>query len=115
MNESKITIGVLLDQDKIPQQITWSASGNSAQSQKAKAMLVSFWDGSDKAALRIDLWTKEMMVDEMADFYYQTLMTMADTYKRATHQDELVNDMKQFAAKFYSRFKELQTQNKQLG
>jgi gliding motility-associated protein GldC len=116
MNESRITIGVLLDKDKIPQQITWSASGSSAEkAQKAKAMLVSFWDGSDKAALRIDLWTKEMMVDEMADFYYQTLMTMADTYERATHQDELVNDMKQFASKFYAKFKELQTQNKQSG
>jgi gliding motility-associated protein GldC len=112
MNESKITIGVLLDQDKIPQQITWSASGSSAeQAQKAKAMLVSFWDGSDKAALRIDLWTKEMMVDEMADFYYQTLMTMADTYQRATHQEELVNEIKQFAKKFYTRFKELQNKN----
>lgn len=110
MNESKITIGVLLDNDRIPQQITWSASGSTAEeAQKAKAMLVSFWDGSDKAALRIDLWTKEMMVDEMADFYYQTLLTMADTYDRATHQDELVNEIKQFAKKFYARFKELQS------
>ncbi len=110
MNESTITIGVLLDKDKIPQQITWNASGSSAdQAQKAKAMLVSFWNGSDKAAMRIDLWTKEMMVDEMADFYYQTLMAMADTYERATHQDELVDEMKQFARKFYTRFKELQT------
>jgi hypothetical protein len=32
----------------------------------------------EKAALRIDLWTKDMMVDEMADFFYQTLMTMAE-------------------------------------
>jgi hypothetical protein len=52
-----------------------------------------------------------MMVDEMADFYYQTLMTMADTYQRATHQEELVNEIKQFAKKFYTRFKELQNKN----
>ena len=39
--------------------------------QKAKAMCIAFWDGADKTALRIDLWTKDMMVDEMADFYYQ--------------------------------------------
>jgi hypothetical protein len=36
-------------------------------------MMLSFWDGSEKAALRIDLWTKDMMVDEMADFFYQTI------------------------------------------
>ena len=30
--------------------------------------MLSFWDSTDKSALRIDLWTKDMMVDEMADF-----------------------------------------------
>lgn len=43
--------------------------------QKATAMCIAFWDKADKTALRIDLWTKEMMVDEMADFYYQMLMS----------------------------------------
>ena len=41
-----------------------------------------------------DLWTKEMMVDEMGDFFYQTLMTMADTFDRATHNAQLVGEMK---------------------
>ena len=72
--------------------------------------MVSFWDGKEKAALRIDLWTKEMMVDEMADFYYQTMMTMADTFERATHQKELVGEMKSFAKNFYTKFKKSQEQ-----
>jgi len=72
--------------------------------------MLAFWDGADKSALRIDLWTKEMMVDEMADFYYQALMTMADTFQRATNQGELTTDMKNFASKFIKRFKELQLQ-----
>jgi gliding motility-associated protein GldC len=66
MTESNININVELDADKMPQQITWSASGSSAEDpQKAKAMLLAFWDSVDKSALRIDLWTKDMMVDEM--------------------------------------------------
>ena len=52
---------------------------------KAKALMMALWDGEDKTAMRIDLWTKDMMVDEMADFYYQVLLTMADTYDRATN------------------------------
>jgi len=72
--------------------------------------MLSFWDGADKAALRMDLWTKDMMVDEMADFYFQTMMTMADSFNRATHQEELVNDMKKFAQDFYKRFQEKQLQ-----
>jgi len=58
--------------------------------------------------LRIDLWTKDMMVDEMADFFYQTFMGMADSYNRATHNAELVNDMKTFAKDFYKKFKDQQ-------
>ncbi len=108
MTQSTITIDVNLDEQKIPHQIMWNATqSNSEAKQEAKAMMISFWDGKERAALRIDLWTKEMMVDEMADFYYQTMMTMADTFERATHQAELVNEMKGFAKTFYTKFKKI--------
>ncbi len=109
MVKSSINIDVLLDQNKIPQEIVWSASDSSAEmAQKAKAMFLSFWDGADKHAVRRYLWTKDMMVDEMADFYYQTLMAMADTFDRATHQHELTGDMKNFAKEFSNKFRESQ-------
>lgn len=109
MHQSTITIAVDLDNNRVPERINWKATDSSADSyRKAKAIMLSFWDGDDKAALRMDLWTKEMMVDEMADFYFQTLMTMADAFQRATQQDQLSNDMKKFAEDFYNRFKENQ-------
>lgn len=109
MHKSNITIEIELDDDKIPQHIQWVATDSSADMmQPAKSMMIAFWDGADKSALRIDLWTKDMMVDEMADFYYQTMMGMADTYLRATQQTELVNDMKTFAKDFYKKFKDTQ-------
>jgi gliding motility-associated protein GldC len=109
MQKSTITIDVHLDEEKVPHQINWKADNSTAaEMQKAKAMMLSFWDSADKSALRIDLWTKDMMVDEMADFFYQTIMTMADTYNRATHNQEMVDDMKQFAKNFYSKFREQQ-------
>ncbi len=109
MQQSTITIDVTLDDKKVPEQISWSATASTAdEARKAKAMMLSFWDGADKAALRIDLWTKEMMVDEMADFFYQTMMTMADSFDRATHQHELVDDLKNFAESFYGKFREIQ-------
>ena len=108
MEQSKITIDVTLDPEKIPQQISWNASSSSAKDiQHAKAMMLAFWDGQEKSALRIDLWTKEMMVDEMGDFFYQTLVTMADTYRRATGQSELVEAIKLFAKDFYDKSREL--------
>ena len=109
MNQSSIKIDILLDPNKVPEQISWSATDSAADmAQKAKAMCIAFWDGADKTALRIDLWTKDMMVDEMADFYYQTIMTMADTFNRATKNAELVDDMKTFAKDFYKKFQEQQ-------
>src|SRR5215470_3008148 len=106
MNKSTITINVQMDESRVPESISWSASDTSAErGQMAKAMMLSFWDGGEKTALRIDLWTKDMMIDEMADFYYQTMMTMADSYGRATKQNEQVAEMKRFAKDFYSRFK----------
>jgi gliding motility-associated protein GldC len=109
MHKSNISIEIELDDNKVPQQIQWTASDSSADMmQPAKSMMVAFWDGADKSALRIDLWTKDMMVDEMADFYYQTMMGMADTYQRATQQKELVDDMKNFAKDFYKKFKDTQ-------
>lgn len=102
MNQSTIKIDVLLDPNKVPEQISWQATDSSADmAQKAKAMCIAFWDANDKTAMRIDLWTKEMMVDEMADFYYQMLISMADTFKRATQNQELCDDMKTFAKNFF--------------
>ena len=106
MNKSTITINVVMDENRVPETINWLASDTGTeQTQKAKAMMLAFWDGADKAALRIDLWTKDMMVDEMADFFYQTIMTMADTYGRATNHEEIVADMKKSAHDFYDKFR----------
>ena len=95
-----------MDESRVPESINWTASDTTAEhAQKAKAMMLAFWDGAEKAALRIDIWTKEMMVDEMADFFYQTIMTMADTYGRATQYNEQAEEMKKFAKEFYEKFR----------
>ena|SRR6218665_1614185 len=111
MQKSTIRIDVLLDNNKIPEQINWQATDSSAEhAQKAKAMAIAFWDGIDKTALRIDLWTKDMMMDEMADFYYQMMMGMADSFKRSTQQEALAEDMKKFAKVFFEKFRAIQMQ-----
>lgn len=108
--QSTIQIQVELDNDRIPESIEWRAtdSSQSDRYQEAKAMMVSFWDGAEKTALRIDLWTKQMMVDEMADFFFQTMMTMADTYQRATPYKDQADDLRAFAKDFYKKFEEKQ-------
>jgi gliding motility-associated protein GldC len=105
MKKSTITIDVLMDENRLPEEINWSATESTIHDlQKAKAMILAFWNSEQKEALRIDLWTQKMMVDEMADFFYQTLMTMADSYGRATRYTDQVEAMKDFAKEFLQTF-----------
>ena len=114
MHKSTITIDVLMDDNRLPDTITWTATDTGAENaQQAKAFILSMWDGAGKAALRIDLWTKNMMIDEMADFFYQTMMTMADTYGRATQYSDDVEELKQFAKNFYEKFRAKQLKENQ--
>ena len=109
MQKSTITIDILLDPNKIPEQINWNASDTTTENmQRAKALCLALWDGEEKNALRIDLWTKDMMVDEMGDFYFQMLMSLADTFKRATRQEKLSEEIKSFAKDFIIKFREEQ-------
>ena len=114
MDQSIITINVHLDENRVPDTISWKASDTTIQdAQKAKAMMLAFWDGAEKTVLRIDLWTKDMMVDEMADFFYQALMSMADTFGKATNQKNLVHEMKEFAQNFHHKFQDEQIKQNQ--
>jgi gliding motility-associated protein GldC len=114
--KSTITIDVELDESRVPENIQWQATeGTGGRPQQAKAMILSLWDSAEKTALRIDLWTQKMMVDEMADFYYQTLITMADTLTRATKQTGLSDDLKAFAKEFYRKFQEEQLKENKAG
>src|ERR1700759_294927 len=103
-HRSNINIQVELDEEKVPATIEWNApDGGVDGMQKAKAILLGLWDGQEKSALRIDLWTNKMMVDEMNDFFYQTFYGMADTYLRATKNQDLANELKEFAKKFHKK------------
>ncbi len=109
MHKSSINIDILLDPEKVPENITWNATDSSADmTQKAKAMCIAFWDAADKTALRIDLWTKDMMVDEMGEFFYQMFFTMADTFNRATQDPVQAGEIREFANDFIKKFRDKQ-------
>ena len=99
--ESEIKINISLDETRTPEKITWQATESGIDSEKeCKSFLLSVWDKADPGTLRIDLWTKDMMVDEMQHFVYQTIRTLADTYVRATHDKLLGEEIRQFADDF---------------
>jgi gliding motility-associated protein GldC len=96
MKQSEIKFTVSLDEGDVPFAIDWDASDAGESKKPTKAIMLSMWDPEEMGALRIDLWTKEMSVGEMNHFFYQTFMTMADTYERATNNKEVVVMIKEF-------------------
>ena len=102
--KSTINIRIALDEEKMPETIEWNAPDGGVENyQMAKGILLGLWDGEEKSALRIDLWTKKMMVDEMNDFYYQTFMGMAETYIRATKNTTLADEIRAYAKDFHKK------------
>ena len=99
-HKSKISVEVGLDENKVPEALNWSAEDGGVTDQSAKAMMLSVWDHNAQESLRIDLWTKDMPVDQMKVFFHQTLVSMSDTYYRATQDEKMTETMKDFCAYF---------------
>jgi gliding motility-associated protein GldC len=100
MRTSDIKLSVRMNSEGI-QGIEWEADeAPEPGKQQAKAMILALWDPKARNSLRIDLWTQDMSIDDMNDFFFQTLLSMADTYKNATNNKDLMAEIKMFARDF---------------
>ncbi|MFD1604013.1 gliding motility protein GldC [Flavobacterium artemisiae] len=97
---SEIKFNIELDENRVPEKLTWSAQDGGVKAEEAKAIMLSIWDSKAKETMRIDLWTKDMPVDEMKIFFHQTLVAMSDTFKRATDDEKMSDTMKDFCDYF---------------
>lgn len=98
--KSDIKISVALDGNNVPEKLVWTAKDGGVDMAEAKAMLLSIWDHKQQETLRIDLWTKDMPVDEMKKFFHQTLVAMANTFERATTDEKMSATMRDFCDYF---------------
>lgn len=96
--EIKVQVG--LDENNIPEQMKWSAEDGGIKKQETKAMLLSFWDSDKQEALKMDLWVKDMPVDQMQLFFHQTLVSLSDTFLIATQDEKMTATMKDFCDYF---------------
>ena len=100
LKKSEIKIEVLTNENNVPQKFTWSAEDGGIKDADARAMFLSFWDHEEETAMRIDLWNHEMSVEEMDKFFHQTLITLAESYQRATGEISLTEDLKDYCHHF---------------
>lgn len=101
IEKKEVRIEVELDGEKIPKSILWSATDDAVEGGTlCRAMILSLWDPDRKDTLRLDLWTRDMTVDEMKIFFHQTLTTMADTLERSIGDERISGDMRDFCSWF---------------
>ena len=99
-NTSEIKFLVELDENRVPEKLFWTAQDGGVELSEAKAIMLNVWDSKAKESMRIDLWTKDMPVDEMKIFFHQTLVSMAETFKRATNDEKMSDTMLDFCDYF---------------
>ena len=99
MKTRQIRFNVSLDENHVPERIEWEADDATGTSE-CKSALISLWDAKEMNTLRIDLWTKTMSVEDMKRFFHQNILTMADTFERATGEGKMAAQMRDFGSYF---------------
>lgn len=99
-DKSDVLFSIFLDENQVPEKLNWSAEEGGIKNKDTKAFFISVWDAKKKETLKMDLWTKDMPLDEMKHFFYQTFLSMADTFHRATADDKMTASMRDFADYF---------------
>ena len=105
MSESKLTFDLELDENNVPKNIVMNSTDKQAVNINLKSLMIAGWDAKTKETLRVDLWTKDMMVNEMFIMYHQTLMSMANTLEKSTGHDKLAGALKDYCDFFAEQTK----------
>lgn len=100
-----------MNENDVPTKMKWSADDGDIKDADASAILLSLWDPKEKNTMKIDLWTKDMSVEEMKQFFHQTLLTLSDTFERATGETKISEDLRDYCYHFADKMMILPEQN----
>ena len=96
---------VELDENHLPVNIEMNASNGVTNEGNIKALMISAWAAQTKETLRIDLWTKDMPINEMFIMYHQTMMGMAISLEKATGNEKLAGALRDYCEFFAEQTK----------
>jgi len=110
MKKSNIQFSIELDQQNVPDKIMWDATEKPDPGlSETKAISIALWDQTQKNTLRIDLWTKDMPVDEMKRFHIDCIGGMAQSVLSATGDEFMANEINALCERMV---KHVQSENK---
>lgn len=106
MKKSTINFTVELDQNNVPEKIYWEATDKpDPELSETKSISIALWDHIQRNTLRIDLWSKDMPVDEMKRFYIDCLGGLAQSILGATGDEFMANQTQALCEKLVEHLK----------
>jgi gliding motility-associated protein GldC len=94
MKKSTISFTVELDAQNVPERISWDATDKPDPGlSQTKAISVALWDHTQQNTLRIDLWTKDMPVEDMKRFHVECLGGVAQSILSSTGDEHMANEI----------------------
>lgn len=107
MKKSEIKLEVELDKDNIPERIVWDADDKDQPGpSETKSVSLSMWDHTTKNTLRIDLWSKDMPVDDMKRFYIDCIGGLAQSVLNATGDEYMSDELNALCDRLVQHLKE---------
>ncbi len=111
MKDSEINFHVSLDDKSVPDTITWNATEKPTPGDEyTNAIAISIWDEKQSNTLRMDLWTKEMTVDDMKRFAIDSIGGLATSLENATGDKVMSDEIHALCRKLVKHVKESQKQ-----
>ena len=105
MNKSTLKFDLELDANHVPKKIVMNSSDKQAENVNLKSIMIAAWESANKETLTVDLWTKDMMINEMFIMYHQTLLSMAHTLEKSTGHAKLADALRDYCVFFAEQTK----------
>ena len=106
MKKSNINFTVQLDQNNVPDKILWEATEKPEPGlSETKSISIALWDHKEKNTLRIDLWSKDMPVDDMKRFYVDCIGGLAQSMLSSTGDEFMADQTNALCEKLVAHLK----------
>ncbi|MBO9638193.1 gliding motility protein GldC [Siphonobacter aquaeclarae] len=117
MKKAEIHFDIQLDENNVPDKIFWDASDNPNEGlNDTQAVSIATWDRYHRATMKLDLWTKDMEVGDMKQFYIEIMSGIADSVTSATGDKKMAEQIhdvcKILSRNLKSELEELQRNSK---
>ena len=96
--KQSLKFNIEIDENHLP--LTISMESKDVDEKNIKALMISAWESTKKQTLRVDLWTKDMPINEMFVMFHQTMMGMASSLERSTGHNRLAGALRDYCEFF---------------